>query len=67
MRSLDENSKTKIKSLMYRTDDHSYLTAAVRTGDVVEFSIGSDEMPEISVELNREEARELANFILRGL
>ncbi|AZE10185.1 hypothetical protein C4K10_1895 [Pseudomonas chlororaphis subsp. aureofaciens] len=67
MRGLDENSKTKKKSLMYHSSDGLYMGASVRVGRGVEITIGGDELAEYSVELSREEAEELARFILRGL
>lgn len=67
MRGLDEDSKTKRKSVMYHSTDALYMGATVRADRGVEFAIGGDELTECSVELSREEAEELARFILRGL
>ena len=67
MRGLDEGSKTKRKSVMYYSTDGLYMGASVRDGRGVELTIGGDELTEYSVELSREEAEELARFILRGL
>lgn len=67
MRGLDENSTTKKKSLMYHSTDGLYLATSLGTSKGVEFSVGGDELVEYSIELSREEAEELARFILRGL
>lgn len=70
MRGFDENSKAKKKSVMYCSTDGLYISASVRAVSAdrsVELSIGGDELPEYSVELSREEAEEMARFILRGL
>ncbi|WP_131188595.1 hypothetical protein [Stutzerimonas kirkiae] len=68
MRGLTEDSCTKRKRLCYYSTDGMYLVAdSVAEKASLVMAIGGDELGEMSVELSRTEAEELARFILAGV